>query len=107
MDTKLLYYYKKLLNNKIINMNVSLKEFLNIISLDFKAFLQKLYAEESDKCVVCLTAKSDQVLLPCKHICTCSECLPHLNNKCPLCRGPIYRSFKAQQVNKYKKTIKI
>lgn len=77
MDTKLLYYYKKLLNNKIINMN-------------------RLYAEESDKCVVCLTAKSDQVLLPCKHICTCSECLPHLNNKCPLCRGPIYRSFKAQ-----------
>ncbi len=38
-------------------------------------------------CVVCLEAAPAVVLLPCKHLCLCAGCAPHLAN-CPVCRTP-------------------
>ena len=38
-------------------------------------------------CVVCLEAAPAVVLLPCKHMCLCAGCAPHLTN-CPVCRTP-------------------
>jgi hypothetical protein len=47
--------------------------------------------DQSVECVICLTNKKNILLLPCKHLCLCSECA---NNQepsqriaeCPLCR---------------------
>ncbi|XP_070037030.1 probable E3 ubiquitin-protein ligase LUL4 isoform X1 [Nicotiana tomentosiformis] len=49
--------------------------------------------EESGKeCVICMTEPKDTAVLPCRHMCLCSECakaLRHQSNKCPICRQPI------------------
>lgn len=42
---------------------------------------------ESSECVICLTDQRDTVLLPCRHLCCCQACFPHLD-KCPVCRAP-------------------
>ncbi len=44
-------------------------------------------AEDKDNdCVVCMTNVKDTTLLPCRHLCVCSECFGHLD-KCPVCRA--------------------
>ena len=42
---------------------------------------------DSSECVICLTNPRDTVLLPCRHLCCCQACFPHLD-KCPVCRAP-------------------
>ena len=42
--------------------------------------------EDSLLCVICLTEPRDTVLLPCRHLCVCSDCFPRLS-KCPICRS--------------------
>ena len=44
------------------------------------------------ECVVCMTAPRDTTVLPCRHMCLCSECAQVLRmqaEKCPICRTPI------------------
>lgn len=44
------------------------------------------------ECVICMTEPNDTVVLPCRHVCLCSECAKQLrlqSNKCPVCRHPI------------------
>jgi hypothetical protein len=44
-------------------------------------------AEDKDNdCVVCMSNPKDTTLLPCRHLCVCSECFGHLD-KCPVCRA--------------------
>ncbi|KAL6581801.1 hypothetical protein OROMI_005815 [Orobanche minor] len=41
------------------------------------------------ECVICLTEPKDTALLPCRHLCMCSNCAKILrlqSNKCPICR---------------------
>lgn len=51
--------------------------------------------EDSDpgkECVICMTEPKDTAILPCRHMCMCSECSKALrlqSNKCPICRQPI------------------
>ncbi|CAL5393024.1 unnamed protein product [Camellia sinensis] len=43
-------------------------------------------------CVICMTEPKDTAVLPCRHMCMCSECAQELrlqSNKCPICRQPI------------------
>ena len=43
-------------------------------------------------CVICLSDPRDTAVLPCRHMCLCSECAQSLrtqSNKCPICRGPV------------------
>ncbi|KAJ4772673.1 RING/U-box superfamily protein [Rhynchospora pubera] len=43
-------------------------------------------------CVICLSEPKDTAVLPCRHMCLCSECAKALrlqSNKCPICRQPI------------------
>jgi hypothetical protein len=50
--------------------------------------------EDEDVCVICLTNPKDTTVLPCRHMCLCSDCAAQLllsNNRCPLCRGNIDR----------------
>jgi hypothetical protein len=39
-----------------------------------------------EECVVCLTDPKKVLLLPCRHLCLCANCLP-LITKCPVCRA--------------------
>lgn len=41
------------------------------------------------QCKICLDRQANIVLLPCKHVVTCSQCVFGLNDKCPVCRGNI------------------
>jgi hypothetical protein len=48
--------------------------------------------DEANACVVCLTNPKDTTVMPCRHLCLCSECaaiVKHQSNKCPVCRTPI------------------
>ncbi|CAH8365346.1 unnamed protein product [Eruca vesicaria subsp. sativa] len=51
--------------------------------------------EDSDdkECVICLTEPKDTAVMPCRHLCLCSDCAKELrfqSNKCPICRQPIH-----------------
>ncbi|KAL2341244.1 hypothetical protein Fmac_009184 [Flemingia macrophylla] len=44
------------------------------------------------ECVICMTEPKDTAVLPCRHMCMCSECAKALrlqSNKCPICRQSI------------------
>lgn len=43
-------------------------------------------SELPEECVICLTEPKDTLLLPCRHLCVCSECFRHVD-KCPVCRS--------------------
>lgn len=46
----------------------------------------------SRECVICMTDPRDTTVLPCRHMCMCSECAKVLrmqSNKCPICRTAI------------------
>ncbi|CAN0856498.1 Probable E3 ubiquitin-protein ligase LUL4 [Linum grandiflorum] len=48
--------------------------------------------EPGKECVICMTEPKDTAVLPCRHMCMCSECAKELriqSNKCPICRQPI------------------
>uniref|UniRef100_A0A061S626 RING-type E3 ubiquitin transferase n=1 Tax=Tetraselmis sp. GSL018 TaxID=582737 RepID=A0A061S626_9CHLO len=41
------------------------------------------------ECVICMSNRRDTTVLPCRHMCMCSECaqqLRHRTNRCPICR---------------------
>ncbi|KAK2411867.1 RING-type E3 ubiquitin transferase [Trifolium repens] len=44
------------------------------------------------ECVICMTEPKDTAVLPCRHMCMCSECAKALllqSDKCPICRQAI------------------
>ncbi|XP_044486565.1 LOW QUALITY PROTEIN: probable E3 ubiquitin-protein ligase LUL4 [Mangifera indica] len=49
-------------------------------------------SDPGKKYVICMTEPKDTAVLPCRHMCMCSECAKALrlqSNKCPICRQPI------------------
>jgi len=49
--------------------------------------------DEDGDCVICLTELRDTVVLPCRHLCVCSECAVRVRettDQCPVCRQPVY-----------------
>ncbi|KAK7832271.1 putative e3 ubiquitin-protein ligase lul4 [Quercus suber] len=49
-------------------------------------------SDPGKECVICMTEPKDTAVLPCRHMCMCSECAKALrlqSNKCPICRQPI------------------
>ena len=54
--------------------------------------LQASVPEEELNCVVCLTMRKTVVLLPCRHLCTCKDCVDDLQ-ECPMCRTAISASM--------------
>eukprot|EP00871_Galdieria_phlegrea_P003813 jgi/Galph1/4432/GphlegSOOS_G3045.1 len=49
-------------------------------------------ADESASCAICLSQPRDTTLLPCRHMCLCSECAQRLrfqSNCCPICRQSV------------------
>lgn len=69
--------------------------------------LQEIYGIESSgvgagfedndagkECVICMSEPRDTTVLPCRHMCMCSECAKVLRfqtNRCPICRTPVER----------------
>ncbi|KAL7003044.1 putative E3 ubiquitin-protein ligase lul4 [Sarracenia purpurea var. burkii] len=48
--------------------------------------------DSGKECVICMTEPKNTAVLPCRHMCMCSECAKELrlqSNKCPICRQPI------------------
>nr|XP_017219657.1 PREDICTED: probable E3 ubiquitin-protein ligase LUL4 [Daucus carota subsp. sativus] len=48
--------------------------------------------DSGKECVICMTEPKDTAVLPCRHMCLCSECAKALriqSNNCPICRQPI------------------
>ncbi|KAK1318043.1 putative E3 ubiquitin-protein ligase LUL4 [Acorus calamus] len=44
------------------------------------------------ECVICMGEPRNTAVLPCRHVCMCSECAKALvaqSNKCPICRQPV------------------
>ena len=50
-------------------------------------------SQKTPDCVVCLVQPKFVALIPCGHICACSDCAPKLK-KCPLCRSLITGTLK-------------
>ena len=49
---------------------------------------------DGDTCVICITNERDTTVMPCRHMCLCSDCAEQLRtqtNKCPICRAHIER----------------
>eukprot|EP00667_Euglena_gracilis_P017515 EG_transcript_18470 len=49
---------------------------------------------EGDTCVICISQRRNTTVMPCRHMCLCSECAEQLRgqtNKCPICRAQIER----------------
>ncbi|RDD43922.1 RING finger protein 157 [Trichoplax sp. H2] len=64
--------------------------------------------DASDDCVVCLSKKRNTIILPCRHLCLCSECadsLRYQSNNCPICRSP-FRALLGIQAYRHKSEIK-
>ena len=64
---------------------------------------QEIYGMDEEagaECVICLTNIKDTTLLPCRHLCVCSECLKHID-KCPVCRAPFetYMVFDTEGIS--------
>lgn len=54
------------------------------------------------ECVICLSEPRDTAVLPCRHMCMCSECariLRFQTNRCPICRQPVHRLLEIKVNN--------
>jgi hypothetical protein len=45
-------------------------------------------AEDKDLCKICLDSEANMLMLPCRHLCACSDCAAALT-ACPICRTAI------------------
>lgn len=73
----------------IDGVRYELREIYGIIGHSEESFDDTASGEE---CVICMTEPKDTAVLPCRHMCLCSECAKALrlqSNKCPICRQPI------------------
>lgn len=54
------------------------------------------------ECVICLAAERDTAVLPCRHMCLCSECanIMRMQSKtCPVCRQHVESLFQISEAN--------
>jgi len=53
--------------------------------------VQDIFGKEEDgECLVCMTDPKNTILLPCRHMCLCRDCLLKMvTAKCPICRTTI------------------
>ncbi|KAF5736823.1 E3 ubiquitin-protein ligase LUL4 [Tripterygium wilfordii] len=73
----------------IDGVRYELREIFGIASSSAEEFND---SDTGKECVICMTDPKDTAVLPCRHMCMCSECAKALrlqSNKCPICRQPI------------------
>eukprot|EP00347_Sterkiella_histriomuscorum_P000037 403377424 len=62
---------------------------------------------EGKECLICLSEPKDTLIMPCGHICVCSDCGNQIQQKkytCPVCRGTIGSLIPVGMLKKAKKT---
>ena len=55
---------------------------------------EKVEAESTDKCVICLDKPFTHALRPCGHLIACTDCAKKLPKECPICRRTISDTLK-------------
>jgi len=62
--------------------------------------LKEVFGEGSDgECLVCLSEPKNTILLPCRHMCICRDCLMKMTTaKCPVCRTIIKRHISIEEI---------
>ncbi|XP_021828681.1 probable E3 ubiquitin-protein ligase LUL4 [Prunus avium] len=73
----------------IDEVRYELREIYGIASSTVEGFDDN---DPGKECVICMTEPKDTAVLPCRHMCMCSDCAKELtlqSNKCPICRQPI------------------
>ncbi|KAL0347965.1 UNVERIFIED_CONTAM: putative E3 ubiquitin-protein ligase LUL4 [Sesamum angustifolium] len=73
----------------IDNARYELREIFGISNSDEAAINDM---ESGKECIICMTEVKNTAVLPCRHMCMCSDCAKELriqSNKCPVCRQPI------------------
>ncbi|MBA0853962.1 hypothetical protein Goshw_024417 [Gossypium schwendimanii] len=63
-------------------------------------------SESFGTCVICMTEPKDTAVLPCRHMCMCSECAKQLrlkSNRCPVCRHSIQELIEIKIENQLSK----
>lgn len=50
--------------------------------------------QEHQECTICMNAKKDTLVLPCRHLTTCSTCAPKVGERCSVCRGLVEETLK-------------
>lgn len=73
--------------NGVFFYSVSTKGLVTLQSQITKDTLSAIY-ETSPECVICMSADSDIIFVPCGHLCSCKTCGDRLD-KCCICRVPI------------------
>ena len=60
--------------------------------------LPEIASEERDQCKICFHYKINTVLIPCGHLCICSDCSEKLTKKvCPVCNTSVQMVVKTYQ----------
>lgn len=60
---------------------------------------------EGKECLICLSEPRNTIIMPCGHMCVCSDCGDQINkksNNCPICRATI-NSLVPFNIGKVKK----
>ncbi|KAJ4851101.1 hypothetical protein Tsubulata_039756 [Turnera subulata] len=59
-------------------------------------------SDAGEECVICITEPKDTAVLPCRHMCLCSECAKEIRlqlSQCPICRQQIHELIETK-INK-------
>jgi hypothetical protein len=92
----------------IIDNNYNEDEFRSIEN-DLRAALKRVTKSKSEmekkksnnnnntnndnNCCICLENKKNILLMPCKHLCLCKDCVKHIDDCCPVCRSHVTNSI--------------
>jgi hypothetical protein len=86
-------YFKNKIKDLIFNKEKE-NEKLKLLNNELKNKIESM--SNNYKCKICLDRKINTIINPCMHICSCLECLDHLNIvnnsnnlKCPICQDKI------------------
>lgn len=55
------------------------------------------------ECVICMSDMRDTLILPCRHLCLCSNCAESLRyqaSSCPICRSPFRALLQIRAMRK-------
>ncbi|XP_020297512.1 putative inhibitor of apoptosis [Pseudomyrmex gracilis] len=70
-------------NDKSMQESQNKTSFLSVKSMQPTSSLH-----EEGKCCICLSEKSNILLIPCRHLCCCKTCIQELTQKrCPICNN--------------------
>jgi hypothetical protein len=85
-------FYSIKTKNILVMTEAEIQTLLNPTIVD----LSTMQIFDAGDCVICLSAESAIVFIPCAHRCVCSQCNDTLTSRnyiCPVCRGPVQQSI--------------